>query len=201
MATNKDEGFVYVQLDAYLRNLRAIEKRKPKEHRRVVPTITELSDATGVTYITLWRFAQGRTKSFNLDTASAIMREMWERGFQTEIGDLLNFDPPAHLVPKKNRIDDPWAPPPPPPPPLTRRQRLKYPGEEFVKAYAEASQDSAKCADWGPMQSEMLPEVTEVVRMLTSFPESIQKDAALALKGQLDLVQKTFSFHDQLPQK
>ncbi len=136
MAAKKSEGFVYVQLDAYLHRLRAIEGRKPKNKRRLVPTMTELADTIGVARITLWRLAQGRTKSFNLDVASAILSEMWKRGFDTEIGDLLRVERPPSLAPKKSRADDPWAPPPPP---LTRRQHQKYPGEEFVKAYEEDS--------------------------------------------------------------
>jgi len=134
MTTKESEGFVYVQLDAYLRRLRAIERQKPEENRRLVPAMTELADVIGISRITLWRLAQGRTKSFNLEIASAIMREMWKRGFQTEIGDLLKFEPPYHLIQKKSRADNPWAAPPPP---LTRRQHQKYPGEEFVRAYEE----------------------------------------------------------------
>ena len=127
-------GMMYVQLDAYLRRLRAIEGRKPENKRRNVPTMTELAEVAGVSRNSLSRIVRGRTKSLNLEIAGAIMTEMWRRGFLVEPNDLLSFEPPPSLAPQKSRADDPWAPPPPP---LTRRQHQKYPGEEFVRAYVE----------------------------------------------------------------
>ena len=128
-------GMMYVQLDAYLRRLRAIEGRKPKNKRRNVPTMTQLAEVAGVSRNSLSRISRGYTKSLNLEIAGAILSEMWRRGFEMEPNDLLNFEPPPSLAPQKSRPNDPWAPPPPP---LTRRQHQKYPGEEFVKAYAES---------------------------------------------------------------
>ena len=70
--------------------------------------------------------------SLNLDIATGIIREMRKRGFDTDITDILRFDNPEN-----------FKYPSPPPPPLTRRQRLKYPGDEFVKAYVEDSPPDA----------------------------------------------------------
>jgi len=130
----KDKGMVYFKFDLYLQRMRALELRKPEPLRRYVPTMKELAEAIGVNRNSLSRIVRGRTKSLNFDIAGAIMTEMWERGFQTEIGDLLKFEPPSHLIQKKSRADNPWAAPPPP---LTRRQHQKFPGEEFVRAYEE----------------------------------------------------------------
>lgn len=185
---DKNKGTrMYVTLPSYLRRLRAEESGKPEEERLSVPTMTTLAKVAGITQGSLSSIVTRRTKSLNLDVAASIIGEMRRRGFNTQITDILKFEMPGESKPI--------------PPPLTRRQRREYPGEEFVKAYADGSDNGAESKHESLIQSEMLPEVTEVVRMLTSFPESIQKDAALALKGQLDLVQKTFSFHDQLPQK
>lgn len=193
---NKNKGTrVYVTLPSYLRRLRAEENRKPEEERLDVPTMKTLAEMAGIKPATLSSIVTRRTRSLNLDVAASIIDEMRRRGFNTQITDILRLEMEEDLNHLSARANDLWVPPPPP---LTRRQRLKYPGEEFVNAYAEGSEGGASSADTSPIQPEMLPEVTEVVRMLTSFPESIQKDAALALKGQLELVQKTFSFHDQL---
>ena len=135
MSNNKQtEGVMYVQLDSYLRKLRAVEMRKPFEQRRPVPTMKELAEVAGINPSTLSRISRGRTRLLNLDIIQTIFSEIWRRGFEMEPNDLLSFEPPPGLVPKKSRADDPWAPPPPP---LTRRQHRKYPGEEFVRAYEE----------------------------------------------------------------
>ena len=189
VSSKNEDGIMYVTLSSYLRGLRAEESRKPEEERLSVPTMTTLAKVAGITQGSLSSIVTRRTKSLNLDVAASIIGEMRRRGFNTQITDILKFEMPGESKPKR------------PPPPLTRRQRLKYPGDEFVKAYAEGSDNGTSSAHASPIQSEMLPEVSEVVRMLTSFPESIQKDAVFNLKGQLELVQKTLSFHDQSLQK
>lgn len=129
------DGVVIVQLNFYLKRLRAIEMRKPEKDRQSVPTLKELSEICGVHLNTISRISRGTTKLLNMDIISSIMTEMWRRGFEPELTDILKFELPPDLSIKKIRDRDPWAPPPPP---LTRRQRLKYPGDEFVKAYAES---------------------------------------------------------------
>ncbi len=129
------QEIINVQLGYYLKRLRAFERRKPANAQRDVPTVSELADIIGVNPNRLFRLIHGHTRSLNFDMAADIMVEMWKRGFDTEITDILRIERPPSLAPKKSRADDPWAPPPPP---LTRRQRLKYPGDEFVKAYAES---------------------------------------------------------------
>ncbi len=135
-SNNEIYGIMYVRLASYLQRLRALERRKPKEERLAVPTIKELSKLAGVHVNSISRMAHGHTKSLNLDVAAIIMTEMWKRGFETEITDILKFDLPKGMKSEKSRANDPWAPPPPP---LTRRQHQKYPGDEFVKAYEEDS--------------------------------------------------------------
>lgn len=192
MSQNKSDGTIYVQLGSYLQQLRIIESRKSENDRLHIPTVKELAEVAGVHPNSISRIVNGYTKRLNLDIAGAILVHMRRCGFQLEISDILGINLPEDLDEKKNEILPRRLPPP-----LTRRQRLKYPGDEFVKAYAEGSEGETSFAYANPKQPEMLPEVTEVMRMLTSFPESIQKGAALNLKGQLELVQKTLSFDDQ----
>ncbi len=135
-SNNAVNGTMYIQLASYLRRIRAIERRKPKEQRLSVPSMKELSKVAGIGLTSISRMANGHTRSLNLDVASAIMTEMWKRGFETEITDILKFDLPEGMKSEKSRANDPWAPPPPP---LTRRQHQKYPGDEFVRAYVEES--------------------------------------------------------------
>ena len=65
-------GIMYVQLDAYLRRLRAIEGRKPENKRRNVPTMTQLAEVAGISRNSLSRISRGYTKSLNLEIAGAI---------------------------------------------------------------------------------------------------------------------------------
>jgi len=100
----------------------------------------ELSEVAGVHPSRISRMVHGHTRSLNLDIAAIIMTEMWRRGFETQITDILTFELPEDLKSKQTRANDPWGPLPPfssLPPPLTRRQHQKYPGEEFVRAYEE----------------------------------------------------------------
>ena len=129
------EEIIYMQLGFYLKRLRAIEKRKHPKKRRDVPTIGNLADAIGVNRNRISRVIHGHTRSLNLDLVAGIMMEMWKRGFDTEITDILRIERPKHLKLSEDKADDTWLPPPP----LTRRQHQKYPGEEFVKAYEEDS--------------------------------------------------------------
>lgn len=189
MSSKNEDGIMYVTLSSYLRGLRAEESRKSEEERLNVPTMKTLAQVAGIKPSSLSSIVNGHTRSFNFDACASIITEMRRRGFNTEITDIFKFEMPGESKPKRS-----------PPPPLTRRQRLKYPGDEFVKAYADGEDNGATSAHASSMQTQMLPEVAEVVRMLNSFPELIQKDAAFVLKGQLELVQKTFSLQDQSPQ-
>ncbi|MGB0388291.1 MAG: helix-turn-helix domain-containing protein [Ardenticatenaceae bacterium] len=190
---NAVDGAMYIRLASYLRRLRAIERCKPKEQRLSVPTLTTLSEVAGVSSTSMSRMANGHTRSLNLDVTAAIMREMWKRGFNTDIKDILSIEIPSDVKPDQNRANDPWGPLPSPPPPLTRRQHRKYPGEEFVRAYEENSDNEAFDALVRPIQPEMLPEIAEVMRMLTEFPEPIQKNTVSVLKGQLEVIQEALS--------
>lgn len=141
MSNKNKDGIMYVTLSSYLRRLRAIERRKPEEERRAVPSMKKLAHAVGVHPSLISRMVYGHTRSLNIDVCASIISEMRRRGFQTEITDILKFEM-EELKGPPIRTDDPWAVSVPPPP-LTRRQHQEYPGEEFVKAYAE-SESTAK---------------------------------------------------------
>ena len=137
MSENKSDGIMYVQLGSYLRRLQSIERRKPENERLHVPAVKELAKAVGVHPNSISRIVNGYTRRLNLDTAGAILVYMRRCGFQTEISDILGIKLPKDLEGKKGLVDEILSRPRIPPP-LTRHQRLKYPGEEFVKAYAES---------------------------------------------------------------
>lgn len=179
-----------IRLASYLQRLRAIERRKPKEQRLSVPTMKELSEVAGVSSTSMSRMANGHMRSLNLDVAASIITEMWKRGFNTDIKDILYFEEPPHVKPDQNRTNDVWAPLPPP---LTRRQHRQFPGEEFVRAFDSDSENGASWAHESSMQPEILPEIAEVMRMLTSFPDPLRKNAASILKEQLELIQEALS--------
>ncbi len=135
MIGNEVNGKLYVKLGDYIKKLKATEKRKPQEKRLSVPTFKQLSEVAGISASNLSHIANGHVRSLNLDIAASIITEMRRRGFDTEITDILKFEMPEELKHQPIKTNDPWVPPPPP---LTRRQRRKYPGDEFVKAYAES---------------------------------------------------------------
>lgn len=134
-SNNSVDGVMYMTLAIYLRELRIIEARRPKNQRRSVPTMKRLAEVSGIDSSSLSRIANGHTKSLSFDVGASIVSEMRRRGFNTQVGDILKFKMSNNFEFTESPKDDSWTPPPPP---LTRRQRRKYPGDEFVKAYAES---------------------------------------------------------------
>ncbi len=85
------KGYMYVKLDSYLRELRAVERRLPKEQRRDVPTMAELAKSVGISKRWMSDLVRGRAKSLTLELGGAILTEMHRRGFRMEPNDLLGF--------------------------------------------------------------------------------------------------------------
>lgn len=128
---------MYVQLGSYLQQLRAIERRKPENERRHIPTVKELAEVTGVHPNSISRIVNGYTRRLNLDIAGMILVHIRRCGFQIEVSDILAIKLPEDLDEKKNKLSEILSQQPPPP--LTRRQHRQFPGDEFVKAYEEES--------------------------------------------------------------
>lgn len=78
-----------VTLRDYLTRLEAAETVKLPSQRHKIPTIAELAHAAGVTRQALYNIAEGRVKMVNLETLGSVLSELRQRGFDTEVSDLL----------------------------------------------------------------------------------------------------------------
>ena len=82
---------VKIKLKNYLAQIEYDESFKPEDKRREVPTITVLSDEIGITRSQLHRILGGEIKSLKLEVADNIIKAMRERGFDMDVGDLLEY--------------------------------------------------------------------------------------------------------------
>lgn len=84
---------MYINLEAYLSQLKALESTRPADQRRRVPTVTELAAVAGVHQTTMSRIAGNRIRQFNLDIGDAVISEMRRRGFDTDVNDIIVYVP------------------------------------------------------------------------------------------------------------
>jgi DNA-binding Xre family transcriptional regulator len=91
MQDNREEGIMYPTLGSYLLNLQEQERYKPAEARREVPTVEELARAAGVSKQALYDLINGKTQSIRFDVAGAIIQTFEDRGFETQITDILSY--------------------------------------------------------------------------------------------------------------
>jgi hypothetical protein len=83
---------LYINLNTYLSQLKAIENSKPAgAKRREVPTITELAEAIELHQTSLSRIANNRISHFNLEVGNKIINELRRRGFEMQVTDLLVY--------------------------------------------------------------------------------------------------------------
>jgi DNA-binding Xre family transcriptional regulator len=82
---------MYINLEAYLSQLKAIEKMKPEDQRRKVPTLSELADCLGMHKTSIIRLSNNKVKQLSLETGDKIIAEMRRRGFPMEVGDLIVY--------------------------------------------------------------------------------------------------------------
>lgn len=82
-----------ITLKSYLARLEDKERFKPEAARRKVPTITELSESkyVKVSRVQLQRIANGQVDSFKLSIGSGIIKDLRERGFDTNVSDILEY--------------------------------------------------------------------------------------------------------------
>ncbi len=91
---DKEETRMYITFDAYLNQLRATELAKPPHQRKEVPTLAELADASGRHKVNFANFVKGKTKAINLEVAQMALDELWRRGFEPQITDIIRYVPP-----------------------------------------------------------------------------------------------------------
>lgn len=83
-----------VTLDDYLNILRGEEAKKPDGERIEVPTISDLADGAGLHRVTVSNLINNNVKQINIETISAIVNELKERGFDVKVSDVLDFRVP-----------------------------------------------------------------------------------------------------------
>ncbi len=85
---------MYVTLKGYLAGLKDLEKLRAEGEQRDVPSLTDLARAAGIHPMTISRWVGGGIQATNHETIAAIIAEMRRRGFNTEVSDILAYQPP-----------------------------------------------------------------------------------------------------------
>lgn len=78
-------------LGEYLERLESIERQRPEEKRRAVPTHAELAALAGIGPTPFSRIVRNRTASLRRDLLGMIIYELRGRGFDTSLNDLLIY--------------------------------------------------------------------------------------------------------------
>jgi hypothetical protein len=84
-------GTMYISLRVYIDRLSAIENSKPKDQRRVVPTMKELAMEVGIHPVTMSAIAGSNIRQLNLETGGRIISAMRRHGFDMQVTDLLDY--------------------------------------------------------------------------------------------------------------
>lgn len=82
---------LYVMLRPYLETLEALERSKPEDARRAVPTIEQIAGDVGVSRASIYNLAAGDIQQLNLRIAGRIIASLRKRGFPMELTDLLAY--------------------------------------------------------------------------------------------------------------
>lgn len=85
---------MYVTLGPLLERLETIERTRPKEEQRDVPTMKELAAVAGITPVSMSRLVTGKVRSLNFETGAAILDELNRRGFEVGPSDILGYRQP-----------------------------------------------------------------------------------------------------------
>jgi DNA-binding Xre family transcriptional regulator len=83
-----------VTLKQHLENLATHERVRPREQRREVPSLTALAQSINVSRQMLSLIANGGVQQLDLDVLARVITELHNRGFETQINDLLAYHPP-----------------------------------------------------------------------------------------------------------
>lgn len=86
-------GGIAITFKSYLERLREMEKVKPEEEQREVPTIRQIALSAGLHPVTASRLMHGHVKAVNLEKLALVIDDMRNRGFSTSISDCLTYSP------------------------------------------------------------------------------------------------------------
>jgi hypothetical protein len=92
--SSEEVGAMYITLKDYLQKMESLERTRPAELRREVPSIVSLAEAVGIHPVTLSNIANNNIIRLNLKTSAAIIDEMRRRGFPMDASDFVSYRPP-----------------------------------------------------------------------------------------------------------
>jgi DNA-binding phage protein len=84
---------VQMTLTDHLKRLDVAEFSKPLGERRPIPTIAELAEAAGMSRQGMYKLASNRVASVRFEVLASIMMELRQRGFPTDVSDLITAYP------------------------------------------------------------------------------------------------------------
>lgn len=84
---------IRITLNEHLQHLAGQEAGKLPSQRRPVPNLSELADEIGVHRVTLTNLANNRVKLLNAETLALIINKLRDRGFDTDLSDILKAYP------------------------------------------------------------------------------------------------------------
>jgi len=82
---------MFITLRSYMNRLAAIEKSRPEDQRRHVPSMEDLAKEVGVHPVTMSNIANSNIRQLNLETGGRIISAMRRRGFSMQVTDLLDY--------------------------------------------------------------------------------------------------------------
>lgn len=82
---------MFITLRAHLESLKDRENSKPKEHRRIVPTMEEIANDIGMSTVAMSNIATNKISQLSLKTGGKIIAAVRARGFPMEVGDLIGY--------------------------------------------------------------------------------------------------------------
>ena len=85
---------VTVVIREYLNKLQEQENQKPASERRSIPTVREMAAAADLSKTGFINFTQNRTNSIRRHVVDSIITQLRERGFDTDINDLVVYQAP-----------------------------------------------------------------------------------------------------------
>lgn len=83
-----------ITLKSYLARLDEGESRRPPDQRRAVPQLDELASDIGVNRVTLSDLVNNKGRYLNLEVGARIIAALRQRGFDTEVADILAYEEP-----------------------------------------------------------------------------------------------------------